>query len=76
MHTYNFSYAHMQIFIHTYNIIHLEIDFYNYEISDLEQLRNANIARNYELLINMGLIKGKRATHEVPKQSSAGQSTI
>ena len=39
-------------------------------------MRNDNIARNNELLINMGLDKRvKDHTHEVPKQSSGGQST-
>ena len=39
-------------------------------------MRNANIARNNEELRKMGLDKRvKGHTHDVPKQSSGGQST-
>ena len=40
----------------------------NYDLSDYEKMRYANIARNNEELIKMGLDKA-------PKQSSGGQST-
>ena len=70
------QYAQILIYTYIYNIIHLEIDLYNYDISDYEILRNANIARNNEELRMMGLDKRvKGHTHEVPKQSSGGQST-
>ena len=50
---------------------------YNHDLSDYENSRNANIVRNDELLIDMGLNKREKGhTHEVPKQSSGGESTI